>query len=1170
MGTESGRTVDDTTQLQALLIGINQWQNSSLIPSLKGCHNDVELIRQALISRFGSDAVNATVLLDTEATHAGIKEAIREHLIEPARERSAAGKSLPAFLLHFSGHGSRAADMSGTKASGFDETIVPYDSRQSQVFDIKDWELGELVDELAEFSDNITVVLDCCHSGSGTRDTDLVPRQCPADTRPQPIRDTAHRTVHGATRSVDESDTHVLLSACLAHEVAHEYVDPETQTPYGSFSFAVASELARQTGTGSASYADLHRRIMRRISGQGSHQHPQCEGQRNRVVFGGLKAARAGRFSVTAVSGHHITINAGRVHGVSAGDEFLVLAASDRPSATPARLKAVNIRAAESECEIAAGEAETIPIDAEVEPGALQSTHRLRRVQLTGDPPDEQSLAALKQRFTNADVSAWVKLIDSSLDVRDSGDDVQQDGPSCDYNLSFHAGQFTIARSDGRMWRSQLDAADLDSVALAVRHAAVYDQSLQITNSAPGSTLQDSIQVALCTARTERGSARPGERARDRIVADPLEFETPVPVLTEGDGICLRITNRSDQTVHVAVLAFGYDGSVQPFHPRPGESLTLEPLASFNTPPVRIGFDPADGQMLEADEAFKVFVTESYVELEALYLDRSGSNSATRFAPRNPLESLLKQASTGSSHRLIQPYDEPVERVEDWATVEIPYQLVRQVDGRSCWLRAGATTRVPGSELRIECPTGFSGRLRVPPSAATRAADVAPPALWGLSDQVAAVSLSATRAATGSPTVWELDCDPADRSKIAPETPLTVELPPDLQSESVFALVNSDGVWGMAGASDAATGRLHIDWLPALDTGDDGQQDISIAADQQRAIGRTLKLYLYKRLGWTTPTLGLRKAEYVSTAQLAEKPAVVGERISRVESGEVRHRGLAASELQPGQRVLLIVHGFQSDSTWMVEQTAQLLENSEADYDHILTYDYESLATSLDEAGSQLADALRSAGFAGSDKLRLDVLAHSMGGLVVRAMIELHGGDKFVDRALLAGVPSGGTPVADAVTLVRWLGLLLLNQAGLSAAVIMAGLGLEKVTRDAIGPRQMRVKSPFLKRLHQPQKRVRTHYTLLAGRNADPVMGAAQWARVRSFLSLVLDRALDQVFDDDHDLVVSNSSVFQLRSDIQASVDVHVVDCHHFAFLTESSSRAQLVQWLRQSVASDE
>ena len=35
--------------------------------------------------------------------------------------------------------------------------------------DIKDWELGKLIGELSQHSENITIILDCCHSGSGTR-----------------------------------------------------------------------------------------------------------------------------------------------------------------------------------------------------------------------------------------------------------------------------------------------------------------------------------------------------------------------------------------------------------------------------------------------------------------------------------------------------------------------------------------------------------------------------------------------------------------------------------------------------------------------------------------------------------------------------------------------------------------------------------------------------------------------------------------------------------------------------------------------------------------------------------------------------------------------------------------------------------------------------------------
>jgi hypothetical protein len=55
---------------------------------------------------------------------------------------------------------------------GKDESLVCYDSGAPGGFDLADKELAVLLAELARNDPHIAVVLDCCHSGSGTRGPD--------------------------------------------------------------------------------------------------------------------------------------------------------------------------------------------------------------------------------------------------------------------------------------------------------------------------------------------------------------------------------------------------------------------------------------------------------------------------------------------------------------------------------------------------------------------------------------------------------------------------------------------------------------------------------------------------------------------------------------------------------------------------------------------------------------------------------------------------------------------------------------------------------------------------------------------------------------------------------------------------------------------------------------
>ncbi|MCE7939824.1 MAG: caspase family protein, partial [Chloroflexi bacterium CFX6] len=173
--------------VHALLVGIDAYA-SPQVPPLGGCVNDVDAMAQLLEHRFGVPPENIVRLTDGAATRAAILDAFETHLIGAAAAWSAAGspEPSPAFLFHYSGHGSQALDPTGTEPDGLDETLVAHDSRLPDVFDVKDWELAARIEKLTALTDNVTIVLDACHSGSGTRaiaEGVARTRRCPPDLR---------------------------------------------------------------------------------------------------------------------------------------------------------------------------------------------------------------------------------------------------------------------------------------------------------------------------------------------------------------------------------------------------------------------------------------------------------------------------------------------------------------------------------------------------------------------------------------------------------------------------------------------------------------------------------------------------------------------------------------------------------------------------------------------------------------------------------------------------------------------------------------------------------------------------------------------------------------------------------------------------------------------------
>src|SRR5262245_38914928 len=156
---------------RALLIGINKYKG---VPKLQGSLNDIETMRQILLTRWGFEEKNIALVTDEAATRAGMLAAI-EQLVKEAGPND-------MVYFHYSGHGSQVEDLNGDEPDDhLDETLVPQDGRTGDVPDITDDELDALFARMR--SKSALVVLDSCHSGTATRSLDIRTRSVPQDHR---------------------------------------------------------------------------------------------------------------------------------------------------------------------------------------------------------------------------------------------------------------------------------------------------------------------------------------------------------------------------------------------------------------------------------------------------------------------------------------------------------------------------------------------------------------------------------------------------------------------------------------------------------------------------------------------------------------------------------------------------------------------------------------------------------------------------------------------------------------------------------------------------------------------------------------------------------------------------------------------------------------------------
>jgi metacaspase-1 len=139
---------------KALLVGINY---PGTFAELKGCINDVNAMNSILTNNYGFS--NNKMLTDKQATTKNILASL-EWLISGAK----AGDVL---YFHFSGHGSQVVDTNNDESDRLDEIICPIDLNWKDKV-IKDDDFLRIFSKLPK-GVNLTVVLDCCHSGTGLR-----------------------------------------------------------------------------------------------------------------------------------------------------------------------------------------------------------------------------------------------------------------------------------------------------------------------------------------------------------------------------------------------------------------------------------------------------------------------------------------------------------------------------------------------------------------------------------------------------------------------------------------------------------------------------------------------------------------------------------------------------------------------------------------------------------------------------------------------------------------------------------------------------------------------------------------------------------------------------------------------------------------------------------------
>ena len=667
---------DSKTPIYALLIGIDEWINPKL-PSLSGCVNDVEIMEKSLRERFDVPAENIKILRNSEATHEAIKLAFREHLIETARRwqnsHHDSDHSSPAFLLHYAGHGSQATDPTNTQPNGMDQTIVPHDSRTEGVYDIKNWELRQLLEELVQYSDNVTVFLDCCHSGRGLRDVEATLRTCEPDLRPQPssrpLQNTATRGT-GDDGEVGGSD-HTLLAACRSHEYAQEYrvQEGDQSRSQGAMTYFLVQEMAQLPLDRPVTYRELYERVRYQVNSRYSNQMPQCEGDRDRILFGGARIAHEPMLNVVDCHDDTFWIDAGATQGLTVGTTLRVFPPGtqtvDSESKGVATLRIDKVRAVRSQCQKEPGGG---PVDLHSRVAVDRINYGNMRRQVALAVESKEVRAELEQRLSGEDAAAYLELVSSNA--------VPQ------FQIQWKDNQLEILDQAKTRLVAPFPRDDTEGLVNDLKAMVRYFNALDLRNREP-TDLRVSIEMYAVATETELEGSSDATETKRKVypVQDIPTLPDGEPVVELRKPIAIKVTNHSSRALYCEILSFGYEYNIVPlfdvFHRGGRVRVDAGQTAWLGREEQdRLAFDIDDEEeekrFSQGREFLKVIATVEEADFATLAQGPLKTPySKRRAAGGSPLDRLFEQAMSGGNQRALGPAKKQVENA--WTTAELQY-----------------------------------------------------------------------------------------------------------------------------------------------------------------------------------------------------------------------------------------------------------------------------------------------------------------------------------------------------------------------------------------------------------------------------------------------------------------------------------------------------------------
>ncbi|MBL7778245.1 MAG: caspase family protein [Chitinophagales bacterium] len=594
--------------------------------------NDVPLIKKALLNQKFEES-NITLLADEKATKEGIVAAL-DNLASRAKKGD-------IVVIHFSSHGEQIEDDNQDEVDGLDETLVPYGAvytRNPKEFD--KYKAGYLRDD--EFGDKITtirnnigkdgdllVLLDACHSGTGTRgprEDILAPRGGLDPMVSERFSTPAAADLTDVFKD-DESKSkvklnadasaYVVISGAQAKEFNYECYDDD-RNPVGSLSYAFSkASLQLKDKT---TYRGLFAEVENIMRDKAPRQKPVLEGDGiDRELFGGkfVKQELCHQVQFWFTS-NELTINAGLVAGITKDTKVKLKAnPTDKEYiASGIVTKVENFKS-------------TIQLDkkddalAKTKPWVFVTEIKYDTKVVLDVLNDKKILDQLKKDFSSFALVSFSEKSDVYLEKGSNG-----------WDLKFTRNGETFASGiqltgDGYVDKLKETLIRYDRFRYLVGSGSCFEQEY----------LTAKVELVFLNADK---SAIDTAMQNSRTVNGRLELKLK-------DQVYLKVTNTGDRGAYINIVDIQPDGFINPILPnkknqirkedcfvRSGESKIFKTYKITIAPPV--------GQ-----ETFKVFLSDDEIDLEDLLVTNDPRNNVNSRGNISNMAKLLMNSQVNAT-----------------------------------------------------------------------------------------------------------------------------------------------------------------------------------------------------------------------------------------------------------------------------------------------------------------------------------------------------------------------------------------------------------------------------------------------------------------------------------------------------------------------------------------